>query len=172
MKNINLTFCVNRAMTFALTAALPLIHSPRDSTPGLASQLVRLWSVCSGYHISLIVVRRMLDLRLLCPMLMAMFAIVAAAVAVAAGIIIVNFYAKYVLLYGRETHAEHERRQQHRQSKKWRHFEQLLSRGDVAFVPKNGQAHAQLQHNQGVAQPTTAPPDPVSAHLPSNANEE
>lgn len=113
-------------MTFALTAALPLIHSPRDSTPGLASQLVRLWSVCSGYHISLIVVRRMLDLRLLCPMLMAMFAIVAAAVAVAAGIIIVNFYAKYVLLYGRKTHAEHE-------SKKWRHFEQLLSRGDVAF---------------------------------------
>lgn len=154
-------------MTFALTAALPLIHSPRDSTPGLASQLVRLWSVCSGYHTSLIVVRRMLDLRLLCPM----FAIIAAA-AVAAGIIIVNFYAKYVLLYGRETHAEHERRQQHRQSKKWRHFEQLLSRGDVAFVPKNGQAHAQLQHNQGVAQPTTAPPDPVSVHLPSNANEE
>lgn len=121
VKNINLTFCVNRAMTFALTAALPLIHSPRDSTPGLASQLVRLWSVCSGYHISLIVVRRMLDLRLLCPM----FAIIAA-VAVAAGIIIVNFYAKYVLLYGRKTHAEHE-------SKKWRHFEQLLSRGDVAF---------------------------------------
>lgn len=158
-------------MTFALTAALPLIHSPRDSIPGLASQLVRLWSVCSGYHTSLIVVRRMLDLRLLCPMLMAMFAVAAAVAAVAAGIIIVNFYAKYVLLYGRETHAEHERRQ-HRQSKKWHHFEQLLSRGDVAFVPKNGQAHAQLQHNQGVAQPTTPPPDPVSAHLPSNANEE
>lgn len=93
-------------------------------------------------------------------MLMAMFAVAAAvvaAVAVAAGIIIVNFYAKYVLLYGRETHAEHEPRHQHRQSKKWRHFEQLLSRGDVAFVPKNGQAHAQLQHNQGVAQPTTPP---------------
>lgn len=58
----------------------------------------------------------MLDLRLLCPMLMAMFAVAVAIAAadVAAGIIIVNFYAKYVLLYGRKTHAEHERRQHRR----------------------------------------------------------